>query len=303
MKTPLVKTVLRTLTLAGGLCMSMAAWSQTYSTTSFTASYTGSGTSGGACNQTFSINGEAPAASGTYPVFIYLVGTTESYDNASAMAAVHDMASKGYVAASVGYATSLFGGCSVLSGKASCVFNPNRQMSAISQVCSRGDADCSKGIVVAGFSQGSVMATLAKNFDPQVQAVYGMGLSDHYATYGLQACVDNGNRALPSSRLRAVDGESSGFSGPGQSAVQNTLENVTGDKCKPGSYSCLDQKNGSGWVIVKNSQVQDLIADHCYMRVGGCGFNQNDLDAGWENGSDPWEMDPNLQWLTNFTSH
>lgn len=305
MNNPLIRNALRTAGLLSGLLISLAAWSQStvYGTTSFTTTYSGSDTSGGACNTTFNIAGEQPSASGTYPVFIYMVGTTESYDNASAMAAVHDMASKGYVAATIGYATSLFGSCSVLSGKTACAFNPNRQMSAVSRICALGEADCSKGIVVAGFSQGSVMALLAKNYDTRVQAAYGMGLSDVYSFYNLKACVDDGNRALPSSRLRAVNGESSGFSGGNQSAVQDTLQRVTGAKCKPGSYACLNKQDNSGWVIVKNSEVQDLVADHCYMRVGGCGLNQNWLDSGWENGSNSWEMDPNLQWLTNYTSH
>jgi len=129
------------------------------------------------------------------------------------------------------------------------------------------------------------VALLAKNYDSRVQAAYGMGVSNVYSTYNLSSCVSNGNRTLQSDRLRAVDGEKDVFAGGSQSAVQSSLQNVTGDTCKSGSYSCLSGNN-SGWLIVKNSQVQDGSADHCYMRAsGGCLGSQNSLDAGWKSGT------------------
>ena len=61
--------------------------------------------------------------------------------------------------------------------------------------------------------------------------------------------------------------------------------------------------NNSGWIIVKNSQVADGSADHCYMRASGdCFGSQNSLDANWNNGTANWAKDTNLQWLTNFTT-
>jgi hypothetical protein len=235
-------------------------------------------------------------------VFIYIVGTSETYNNAAAMAAVNDMASKGYVAASVDYAASQFGTCSVLSAKSSCMFDPNSALSAVSQLCSRAKPDCSKGIVVGGFSQGAILALLAKNYDARVQAAYGMGMSNVYSTYDLSTCVSNGNRTLPSDRLRAVDGERDNFAGGTQSAVQTSLQNVTGLKCAAGSYACMNS-NSSGWIIVKNSQVTDGSADHCYMRASGdCFGSQNSLDSNWNNGTANWSKDANLQWLTNFTT-
>lgn len=296
-------TIFRQTVLAGVVSL-MTLFSATASsqTASFAASYNGASTSGGSCGSTYNISGVEPSGTGTYPVFIYMVGTSESYNNASAMAAVNAMAAKGYVAATVDYATSQFGTCSVLSSKSSCIFNPNSSVSAVAALCSRAKADCSKGIVVGGFSQGSVLALLAKNFDARVQAAYGMGMSNIYATYDLSSCVSNGNRTLMSDRLRAVDGELDNFAGGSQPAVQNTLQNVTGQTCKSGSYNCTTS-NGSGWIIVKNSQVQDGSADHCYMRAwGDCLGSQNSLDSGWQSGTASWELNANLQWLTNFTT-
>lgn len=299
MQHSLFKRLLTVGALASGILFSASSWSQT---TSFTATYNGAGTSGGSCGSTYSISGAEPSTTGTYPVFIYMVGTVENYNNASAMAAVNSMAAKGYVAATVDYATSQFGSCSVLSGKASCIFNPNSTTSAVAQLCSRAKADCSKGIVVGGFSQGSVLATLAKNYDSRVQAAYGIGMSNKYSSYDLSSCMSNGNHTLPSDRLRAVDGEKDNYAGGSQAAVQSSLQNVTGKTCASGAYSCLNSNN-SGWIIVKNSQVTDLSADHCYMRASGdCLGSQSNLDTGWKSGTDNWELESNLNWLTNFTT-
>lgn len=287
---------------AAALCAAALACGGAWAQTSFAGMYNGAGTSGGTCSSSYAISGVDPAGTGPFPVFIYLVGTSETYTNATAMAAVNAMAAKGYVAATIDYAASQFGTCSVLSAKSSCAFNPNSTLSAVSQICSRAKADCSKGIVVGGFSQGSVLALLAKNFDARVQAVYGTGMSNVYSTYDLSSCVSNGNRTLPSDRLRAVDGERDNFAGGTQAGVQSALQKVTGRTCTAGSYSCMNA-NSSGWVIVKNSEVRDASADHCYTRASGdCFGSQNSVDSNWNTGAASWAKDPNLQWLTNFTT-
>ncbi len=279
----------------------LAGFSAHAQTTSFAAMYTGAGTSGGSCSSSYAITAVEPSTAGTYPVFIYLVGTTENHDNAAAKAAVNAMAAKGYVAASVDYATSQFGTCSVLAGKANCIFKPDSPSSAVSQLCSRAKADCSKGIVVAGFSQGSVLALLAKNFDARVQAVYGLGMSDKYSAYDLSSCVTPGKRTLASDRLRAVDGERDNYAGGSQAKVQSALQALTGLTCPAGSYGCLSA-NQSGWVIAGNRQVADGSADHCYTRASGdCFGSQNSVDAAWNSGSAAWAKDPNLSWLAGFT--
>jgi hypothetical protein len=275
------------------------AWAQT--TTSFTSSYTGQGLLATTCNTSFGIDGEEPAARGRFPVFLYMVGTTESFTNASAMAAVHGMAMRGYVAASIQYDSAEFGNCGQIGGKAQCIFNPNSRTSAIETLCSRAKADCSKGIVVGGFSQGAVIGTLAKNFDIRVDAVWGMGDGVKYAATDLSACMANGNRVLPSDRLRAVNGQGDQFTGMTQPTQQANLQALTGFTCPAGSFTCL-QGNGSGWIIVQNAETQSNNADHCYMRDGGCLQSQNSLDPGWENGRSNWELNANLNWLTGFTA-
>lgn len=278
-------------------------------TTTFTDSYSGVGYYGSTCNTSWNISGVEPSTPGKYPVFIYTVGTTETYNNASAMAAVNSMAQKGYVAAAVGYYTGQFGDCPTIKGKAACIFNPNSASSAISKICSRPNADCSKGIVTAGFSQGSIIAISAKEYDSRVQAAYGIGVSNHYATYQMDSCMKNGNHVLPSDRIRAVNGEGDQYAGTSggygtgtHAATQAALTAVTGLTCPSGSTSCLNS-NGSGWIVVKNNQVQDGSADHCYMRASGdCSGSEGGLDSGWNSGTANWALAENLTWLTGFTN-
>jgi hypothetical protein len=280
------------------LLLTGSAWAQT---TSFTATY--QGTNNTTCNTSFSIDGEEPTAAGTYPVFLYMVGTTETFSNASATAAVQGMANRGYVAGTIQYSSGSFGSCSQIGAKAACIFNPNSSTSAVQVLCSRAKADCTKGIVVAGFSQGAVIATLAKNTDSRVQAAYGLGDGVKYSTFNLTSCMANGNRTLPSDRLRAVNGDKDQFTGNSESAQQTNMQSLTGFTCASGATSCL-QSSGSGWIIVQDKQVSDGTADHCYMRAsGGCNGSQNSLDSGWQNGTVNWELNANLDWLKGFTSH
>lgn len=281
------------------LCSSLLAGGFAQAQTPFSATYTGAGTAGGSCAMSYPITAVEPSAPGRYPLFIYMVGTTEPHNAPHAMAAINAMVAKGYVAATVDYASSAFGACPELTAKAKCVFDPGSSTSAVAQLCSRGKTDCSKGIVVGGFSQGSILATVAKNYDSRVQAAYGMGTANQYFFYNLDACVKPANRVLPSDRLRLVNGESDVFTGGNAYNVKNSLQQVTGYVCPTGAYSCL-ATNQSGWLIVKNAQVLDGQADHCYMDMNGtCGGS---VETNWRDGPAAWSLNANLEWLTKYTA-
>src|SRR5262245_41336269 len=49
--------------------------SQGVATTSFTATYTGQGNGATTCNTSFNISGQEPSTTGTFPVFLYTIGT------------------------------------------------------------------------------------------------------------------------------------------------------------------------------------------------------------------------------------
>lgn len=269
-------------------------------TVNFTTTYRGGSTS--SCNtSTFTIRGVEPSVPGRYPVFLYMVGTSERFDNASALSAIREMGGRGYVAATIQYASSSFGNCTSLSAKARCIFNPASATSAVSALCSRAKADCSKGIAVAGFSQGAIMAILARNFDSRVRAAYGLGAGVQYSVVDLRSCVADGRRLLSSSRLRAVNGEADDFMGRSASLVRSQLQQLTGLTCTPASTSCF-RTNSSGWYMVSRFETNHGTADHCYMRASGCAGSQNSLDSAFLS-TFLWSLDTNLIWLTQFTEH
>ena len=277
------------------LAISSSAWC---ATTAFSDTYKGSG-SGSACDTSYAISGVVPDGSVKRPVFVYLVGTNESYDNAQARAAVAGMGARGFVAASVQYRSETFGTCAQIAQKAACIFKPAAAASAIGKLCARGD--CSKGVVVAGFSQGSIAAILAKNTDSRVKAVYGMGAFPTYTSnYNMASCMNNGKHKLASTRLRIVNGEKDIFGNSTATGVRSGSQAVTGKKCGASAYACLNS-NGSGWVMVKNAEVKDKSADHCYQRTpSDCFGSQNKLDATWKTGAAPWTLPTNLDWLKTF---
>lgn len=266
-------------------------------TTAFSDTYQGSG-SGAACDTSYAISGVMPDDGLPHPVFVYLVGTTEAHDNGQADAAIAGMAARGFVAASVQYRSETFGNCAEIAQKAACVFKPRSAESAVSKLCARGS--CAKGIVVGGFSQGAVAAVLAKNTDKRVKAAYGMGALASYGTFNLSSCMNNRKHSLASKNLRIVNGEKDEFGGGAASSVRILSEAVTGKKCGNSATSCLNT-NGSGWVMVRNSQVRDKAADHCYQRASkGCAGNPDVVDSVWKSGKASWTLRSNLNWLQKF---
>ncbi len=281
---------IRAAALTAAALLSTTAWAADFSAT-YSAGFT-----------TYRIKGTEPA-SGKNPVFIYTVGTTESYDNAQAMAAVAEMSAKGFVAAAVQYDSGLFGTCSQILSKARYIYNSGSSSSAVSKLCARATADCSKGIVVAGFSQGSVIAINAKNYDTRVRAAYGMGAHTLYTTYVMNSCMTPGGYKISKDNVRIANGQSDAFPGGTATAVRSSSESGAGRSCGSTAYECL-ATNGAGWIMIRDSAVGDLSADHCYQRSGGgCLASENLLDTNWRNGSANWGLKANLTWLNGFVTH
>src|SRR5215472_17757292 len=134
-----------------------ASESQAVSTQSFTMSYTswaGSFFGNGSCSGTSnnSIKGYEPTVAGTYPVFVFVTGTTMTFDGSVDEDLIQNMAARGFVAATVQYDNSSYpSSCGTMTTKASCIYNTSSSASAISKICSRATADCAnKGIYVSG---------------------------------------------------------------------------------------------------------------------------------------------------------
>ncbi|MBX3623102.1 MAG: hypothetical protein KF891_24300 [Rhizobacter sp.] len=269
--------------------------------TSFTTTYKGGSTS--ACGTTFSISGKEPTASGKYPVYVHIGGTVEPYNSAWAMAAVNAMAAKGFVAATVQYDNGSFGTCTTISQRAKCIFNPNNVNSAIARLCSRAKADCSKGIVTGGLSQGSIISVLSRDFDSRIRASMGQGTGTTYTVaYNLSSCMVNGRHAQPGNRLRIINGERDMFVGGTEAIARSQAALVTGFNCS--GTQCL-QSNGSGWVVVKDYQVNDFYADHCFMGLGTWGAQCTGIlavDTNYQYGSAAWALPATTNWLKSFVT-
>ena len=272
--------------------------------TSFSMTYKGGSTS--ACSSSYNIAGKEPTASGKYPVYVHIGGTGETYNGAWASAAVNAAVAKGFVAATVQYDNASFGNCTTIGTRAKCIFNPSNANSAIAKLCSRAKADCSKGIVTGGLSQGSIISVLSRDYDARIRASMGQGTGSTYtAAYNLQSCMANGNHAQPGSRLRIINGERDMFVGGTEAIARSQAELVTGITCSGLSPQSCFQANGAGWYIVKDTQVFDLYADHCFMGYGTYGTQCTGVvavDPAYENGTAAWALKPTIDWLKTFVT-
>ena len=249
-----------------------------------------------------------PAQPGNYPVFLFLIGTLRKHDTFAARNIVNRAAERGYVAAAVDYDTiaSVFrpeGVCDSVESKAKCslsVDDPSAPESALNLICNnrringkkaRLHADCDKGIILAGFSQGASLAMLGRNVDKRVRAVWAMGFHDQaFPDKEPLACLHGSNgeppstRELPSKRLRMIVGENDRVL---RRPHRQHLQAVTGRECGPDATQCFS-KNGSGWAIVPNSECQSKCR-HEYLDT------KEFLDP-----SNWWGVEQNLDWLVSF---
>lgn len=282
-----------TLALGAALLGSGIAQAQT----SFTATYTN--------GSSYKIAGKEPSATGKYPVYVHIGGTGESYNGAWAQAAIDAAVARGFVAATVEYDNASFGTCNTISGRAKGIFNAASTASAIAKICARGKADCSKGVVTGGLSQGSIISVLAKNYDARVRASMGQGTGSTYTVaYNLESCMADGKHAQSGDRIRIVNGERDMFVGGTEAVARSQAELVTGLKCT-GRQSCF-RTNGSGWYVVKDYEVADLNADHCFMgNLGAIGVQCSGVlavDPYYRSGSNQWGVIATMNWLKTFVT-
>ena len=295
---PVITILRRGLALALAAACGLAA-----AQSSFTMSYKGGSTS--ACSSSYSISGKEPSAAGKYPVYVHVGGTWESYNGVWATAAVNAAVARGFVAATVQYDNASFGSCSTIGTRAKCIFNPSNVNSAIAKLCSRAKADCSKGVVTGGLSQGSIISVLSRNYDSRIRASMGQGTGSTYTVaYNLQSCIANGKHTQPGSRLRIINGERDMFVGGTEAIARSQAELVTGIKCSGSPTSCF-QGNGAGWAIVKDYNTVDLYADHCFMGLGTYGAQCTGvlaLDPNYQYGSGSWALPATMDWLKSFVT-
>ena len=245
------------------------------------------------CTQTQPVYGSEPAAPGRYPVLLYLHGTLADWGgNVEGRRVAELAASQGFVTAAFTYDSSVVNAISGIDGNARCMFSPGSNGNALANVCARPKADCSRGVVVAGFSAGGAIAARAQNFAPQVRAAWLLGVNGPAIPEALAA--PTGSRALANNRIRITVGRSD--------VVDLTaLNRITGLNCT--ASPCVGP-DGSGYHVVQHSEVADGTADHCWWQsvnrwapTNSCTWTPT-FDPGFPPPAGaPGSLTTNLNWL------
>ncbi|MFN0062858.1 MAG: malectin domain-containing carbohydrate-binding protein [Myxococcaceae bacterium] len=284
--------------------------------TAFTAEYAPD--EGGQCGGPLrEVAGYAPNTPGErYPLLIFTTGTWATFNDRNTLAMMREVAEAGFVAVTAGYDNNFLLGCANLRAKTHCLYDGTEPNSAVSVLCARPDVDCDLGIFVAGLSQGSQVASYARNWNHHIRAVYGLGVtSDYFFNLGAgdnpglsnpggaadDQCLHDSRTAISSERVRYVNGlnevcYSTSAQPCGLFGSQGELQRMSGNACATEAMSCL-RENGSGWFIIPNSDVQDGDADHVYVTYG------EGLDVGFvAPANHPWSLGTNVRWLLGFAA-
>ena len=284
------------------------------------------------CDQEKHFIGSEPAEPGRYPVAIFLVGTSGIYDGAGIRdGLLPAFARQGFVAASLEYENAtLFGAaqnCSLYRDNASCMIRNDadyvagERRSALAQLCGRPQADCSKGVVLLGHSQGGLTAVQAFGFTPmtppagepipQLVAVAPMGVGPRgyvagIAVIDLRACMTSTTMPVAPSKMLVVNGENDRyFNGPDadQAGGQIALETVTGRHCDAPSWDCRGP-DGDGYVIIRPSELSHGRAAHDYMHDFNSTPTAPFAEPNWSSPDNtaPWSVDATARWLKAQTT-
>jgi hypothetical protein len=274
---------------------------------SFQMSYAALSEATGTCTAAVDnrIDGYEPADPGTYPVFAYVSGTLVDHWRPDMDELVERAAAAGFVAASIEWPNQNIMTCPKMTARAGCMFDETSASSALEVLCSRPKADCGKGIVVHGVSQGAGLAVLAANYSSDVRAAWAMAIGVRINGIALD-CLKPANRALPVNRLRATTGERDNFFGNIATVVRSQQKDLTGYNCGTAD-ECWDGQTGAGYDVVQGPELEDGYADHCFMRDNGCTEPPPNtppsvyMDAGFWAGDLSHSLDNGITWLLSFT--
>jgi hypothetical protein len=246
------------------------------------------------CNLPLALSGAEPDAPGTYPVLVYLHGTYDDMGSlATGKAVIAEAAARGFVAVAPKYDSWATLSVDGVDKHARCMFREDTPTSVLGAVCARAKADCSKGVVAAGHSQGGAIAGRGANWSRRVRAAWLLGVSGPNVPEARSA--PSGTRALPNARIRIVNGQADLFS----AAAFADLNAISGRSCAAGP-NCL-AADGSGWYLAQDADVTDGHADHCYMTTNGCAMSPA-VDPRWRGGTGPWAVSAALTWLRRFVA-
>jgi len=152
------------------------------------------------------IVGYFPEGAGPFPLFVMLPGTGGFPHDEASLVIVRRMAERGFASLAVQYPNNTVLAEHTLKPKARAVAAANNSHSAFSILCRHESIDCSTGIAVFGYSQGTLLAVLASQYNPRIGAALIQEGSRNIQTYETTIC-DSVNVALPRHKRRYMLGE------------------------------------------------------------------------------------------------
>ena len=242
-----------------------------------------------------------------YPVYVYTTGTTMcesgqygSYAYKIDNRFMEEMAKRGFIAATVEYPCATYPtSCQGIENKVKYIYgdgstttNDDSMMkTALSILCQRTNANCSKGVAVHGYSQGAHIAYMAKKYDKRISAslLFGNGAIISGQSAAQSSCLqyyDNSsaiNERLGLKQMRSIVGENDIKFGSNLNGVIAQQQAFSGYNYNNNYCSTTDKRNclqsdGSGYFIVPNG-AHGFFYNH--------GFILKDIFL---------ENDPSLQW-------
>ncbi|MGH3697740.1 MAG: hypothetical protein ACRDRX_27805 [Pseudonocardiaceae bacterium] len=237
------------------------------------------------CSRSLNADVWEPAAPGKYPVAIVTVGTFGSITAPAYQELAKEFGRQGFVAVVADYNTweNLLKPIDInrVKAKADCTYRPSRPDNVVTKVCARPKADCTKGIVTSGHSQGGAMALLGHDYDSRINAAHAWGTGNDVPI------------TMERSKIRVIAGEKDTAG-----KTPTDLNAMTGLNCTD-QWECFIGPDGSGWRRVRDNEVTDGDADHCFTTVDGCG---GELDVKAMDASKNWSYPATVIWLKNFVT-
>ncbi len=263
-------------------------------------SYLGWGPFTQQCTKPLPLTIYTPKGAPKSPVFLYLPGTGALPDvEGEGDAAARAFAARGVLSAVVSYASLSGFACGDMQEKAACTFSDGKPASAVATVCALPGADCGRGVVVGGLSQGAAMAVLSRNYTSRARAAWLMGFGGGRAGDPFTGCYVAARTAFADHQLRVIDGASDNQN------IAN-LNAAIGTTCAATRQDCL-RPDGSGFYRPSDAQVEDGNADHCFFVAPnasggevGCSNFPPAMDKNWAPPARaPWSLLTNLDWLAS----
>eukprot|EP01084_Bolivina_argentea_P006896 13020_1 len=280
---------------------------------------------------TFNIYGYRPTMDGNYPLYIHLVGTSNSYWDTTGQYYTQYMTNSdlNFVSVSIEYAMWLYPlGCSTFiphsfNNKAMSLWDTNNPHSAISVLCDQIPfINCNKGIVVSGFSQGAMLASQAAKYglNEAITALYLIAGGDTINKDGkpflYYECLSFHSLNIPQNKIRSIIHENDMAFGPNLEAVRRQQISITHHyECDhdhdlndndTNGHNCINQIDGSGFYILNKQAlgVLDFLdLDHCYaFQRHGC-IGPVMFNPIYFNTDELWGFKSNMNWLQDMVKN